>query len=336
MQVDDNRPTPPSQTPGQGPQLPLLTQLTSDEKRSPPSPLFSHPSSNASDPSDHNQVSPSTAKAIPLPSHVPARRSKRQTKPRAPLEEEVSSSNEAEEDAADQLKSNEDIHGISAILTAMQKASLVVLSPSWLQDHTTPLLLACRALGCLKGINVQNGITHATWREEGGHSLRLSKDVVIELEKWVELKAHLFLSSDTFREAPGPPLATKPLPILKVDGRLHCTAENCGYCCKQPGAMATHWSEEHKHKRAKKKSKGVKVQTFFRTHPKYFIINSNLSGSPANSPYELYLTQLVPDLEKYCHEVVPYLASEREVLPLLRVMWWHEHLSLYLLRSALL
>jgi hypothetical protein len=43
------------------------------------------------------------------------------------------------------------------------------------------------------------------------------------------------------------------------------------------------------------------------------------------------LTQLVPDLEKNCHEVVPYLASEREILPLLKVMQWHQHLSPYLL-----
>lgn len=165
MQVDKNHPTPSSQMPGQGP---LLAQPKSDKNRSPLSPLFSHPSSNNSDPSDCNQVSSSTAKAP----HVPTRRSKRQTKPRAPLEEEVSSSsNEAEEDDPDQLKSNEDIHGISAISTVMQKAGLVILSPSWLRDHTTPLLLACQALGCLKGINIQNGITHATRKEEGGHSL---------------------------------------------------------------------------------------------------------------------------------------------------------------------
>jgi len=78
----------------------------------------------------------------------------------------------------------------------MEKAGLVVLSPSRLRDHETPLLLACRASACLKGINVRNGIAYAT-REEGCHGLGISKDVVIELEKWIELKVHPFLSSET-------------------------------------------------------------------------------------------------------------------------------------------
>lgn len=256
------------------------------------------------------------------------RRSSRQTKPRAPLEE-VSSSSEAEEDSAQpETAGKEDVHSIRAISTAMEKAGLVVLSPSWLKNHESPLLLACWASKCLKGINVQNGIAHTTRREEGGHGLRVSKEVVIELEKWIGLEAHLFLSSETaFHEAPGPQVTTKPVPILKVEPGLRCTSDNCSYRCLKPGAMATHWSEEHKGKRVKKKSKKVKVQTF----EKYFAVSPSLLGSPANSCYELYLTQLVPDLEKDCHEVVPYLASEREVPPLLKVMQWHEHLSPHLL-----
>lgn len=95
--------------------------------------------------------------------------------------------------------------------------------------------------------------------------------------------------------------------------------------------MATHWSKKHKHKKVAKKTKDVKVQTFFESHPKYFVVSPQLSGPHANSRYELYLTQLVPDLEKNCHEVVPYLASEREIPPLLKVMQWHQHLSSYLL-----
>jgi len=51
--------------------------------------------------------------------------------------------------------------------------------------------------------------------------------------------------------------------------------------------MATHWSNEHKNKRVKKKSKKVKVQAFFKSHP-----DPSLSGSPANS-LRADLTQLV-------------------------------------------
>ena len=35
------------------------------------------------------------------------------------------------------------------------------------------------------------------------------------------------------------------------------------------------------------------MQAFFGSHPRYFVVNPSLSGSPANSRYELYLTQLV-------------------------------------------
>jgi hypothetical protein len=129
----------------------------------------------------------------------------------------------------------------------MQKAGLIVLAPSWLRDHPTPLLLVCRASECLKGINTQNGIAHARKREDGGHGLGLSKEVVVKLEKWIRLKSHLFLSSETaFHEAPGPQVTTKPVPILKVKPGLRCTSDNCSYCCMKPRAMASHWSEEHK------------------------------------------------------------------------------------------
>jgi len=212
----------------------------------------------------------------------------------------------------------------------MEKVGLIVLSPRWLEGHETPLLLACRA--CQKGINIQNGVVHATRKELGGHGLKASKDIVIELRKWIKLKAHLFLSSETaFQDAPGPTLMTKPLPILKVDDGLRCSSKNCNYACKRPTTMATHWSKKHKNKKVAKKAKDAKVQTFFETHPRYFVVIPQLSGSHANSRYELYLTQLVPDLEKNCHEVVPYLASEREIPPLLKVMQWHQHLSPYLL-----
>jgi len=224
----------------------------------------------------------------------------------------------------------DDIHGLGDISTAMKKVGLIVLSPRWLKGQETPLLLACWA--CQKGINIQNSVVHATRKELGGHGLKASKDIVIELQKWIKLKAQLFLSSETaFRDAPGPPFITKPLPILKVDDRLRCSSENCNYACKQPNAMAMHWSKKHKHKKAAKKGKDAKVQTFFESHPKYFVVSPQLSGPQANSRYELYLTQLVPDLEKDCHEVVPYLASEREIPPLLKVMQWHQHLSPYLL-----
>ena len=212
----------------------------------------------------------------------------------------------------------------------MEKVGLLVLSPRWLEGHETPLLLACWA--CKKGINIQNGVDHATRKELGGHGLKASKDVVIELGKWIKLKAYLFLSSETaFRDAPGPPLITKPLPILKVNDRLLCSSKNCDYACKQLNVMATHWSKKHKHKKVAKKAKDVKVQTFFESHPKYFVVSPQLSGSHADRCYELYLTQLIPDLEKNCHEVVPYLALEREIPLLLKVMQWHQHLSPYLL-----
>ena len=211
----------------------------------------------------------------------------------------------------------------------MEKVGLIVLSPRWLEGHETPLLLACRA--CQKGINIQNGVVHATRKEPGGHGLKASKDIMIELGEWIKLKAHLFLSSETFRDAPGPPLITKPLPILRVDDGLGCSWKNCDFACKQPNAMAQHWSKKHRHKKVAKKAKDAKVQTFFESHPKYFIVSPQLSGPHANSRYELYLTQLVPDLEKNCHEVVPYLASEREIPPHLKVMQWHQHLSPYLL-----
>ena len=260
------------------------------------------------------------------------RQSRRQTR-RRPAPEEVSSSQEDEAiEPVDVDDDKEDIHGLSYISTAMEKVGLIVLSPRWLEGHKTPLLLACRA--CQKGINIQNGVVHATRKELGGHGLKASKDIVIELEKWIKLRVHLFLSSETaFQDAPSPPLMTKPLPILKVYDGLRCTFKNCDYTCKRPNAMATHWSEKHRHKKAAKKAKDVKVQTFFKSHPRYFVV-SQVSGSHANSRYELYLTQLVPDLEKNCHEVVPYLASEREIPPLLKVMQWHEHLSPYLLDDA--
>jgi hypothetical protein len=245
--------------------------------------------------------------------------------------EEVSSSQEDEEvEPVDVDDDKEDIHGLGDILTAMEKVGLIVLSPRWLEGHETPLLLACRA--CQKGINIQNGVIHATRKELGGHGLKASKDIVIELEKWIRLKAHLFLSSETaFRDAPCPPLITKPLPILKVDDGLRCSSKNCDYACKQPNAMVSHWSKKHKHKKVAKKAKDVKVQTFFESHPKYFVVSPQLSGPQANSRYELYLTQHIPDLEKNCNEVVPYLASEREIPPLLKAMQWHQHLLPYLL-----
>jgi hypothetical protein len=256
--------------------------------------------------------------------------SRRQTK-RRPALEEVSSSEEDEAvEPVDVDDDKEDIHGLGDISTAMEKVGLIVLSPRWLEGYETPLLLACRH--CEKGINIQNGVVHATRKQSGGHGLKTSKDIRMELERWIKLKAHLFLSSETaFRDAAGPPLMTKPLPILKVDDGLRCSFKNCDYICKQPNAIATHWSAEHRHKKAEKKSKDVKVQTFFESHPKYFAVNPQLSGSHANRRYELYLTQLVPELEKDCHEVVPYLASDREIPPLLKVMQWHQHLSPYLL-----
>ena len=251
------------------------------------------------------------------------RQSRRQTR-RQPALEEVSQEDEAVEPVEDDQG---DIHGLIDISTAMEKVGLIVLSPRWLQDHTAPLILACRA--CEKGINIQNGIAHATRKELGGHGLKASKDIVIELEKWIKLKAQLFLSSDiAFHEAPSPPLMMKPLPILKVYDGLRCSSKNCDYACKRENTMATHWSKKHRNKKAAKKAKDVKVQTFFESHPKYFVVSPQLSGSHANSRYELYLTQLVPDLEN--HEVVPYLALEREIPPLLKVMQWHQHLSPYL------
>jgi len=75
----------------------------------------------------------------PTPTCPITRRSRRQTKPRALLEE-VSSSSEAEEDSAQpETTDKEDVRSIHAISTAMEKAGLVVLSPSWLKNHETPL-----------------------------------------------------------------------------------------------------------------------------------------------------------------------------------------------------
>src|SRR5258708_23109115 len=36
-------------------------------------------------------------------------------------------------------------------------------------------------------------------------------------------------------------------------------------------------------------------------------------------------------MEEECDQVVPYLVSEREIPPLLKVMQWHQHLAPYLL-----
>jgi hypothetical protein len=97
----------------------------------------------------------------------------------------------------------------------------------------------------------------------------VSKDIVIKLESWIKLNAHLFLSSETaFRDALHQLQPSQP--ILKVQDGLRCTSEKCSYHCLKPGAMATHWSDYHKGKRAKKKSKKVKVQqTFSESHPRY-------------------------------------------------------------------
>ena len=243
---------------------------------------------------------------------------------------EVSSDEEAEGIPEPEVD-DEDTHGVAEISSTMEKVGLVVLRPSWLQDYTTPLLLVCRA--CLKGINIQNGISHATGKEDGGHRLKVGKEVVVELKDWMKQKAHLFLSSTTaFGDAPSSTFTPKPLPILRVfDDALQCTSKGCGHCCLRSNAMATHWSKNHRGERAKTKSKIVKVQTFFESHPKYFIVNPHLSGLPSNSLYELYERQLVPEMEEECDLVVPYLASEREIPPLLKIMQWHQHLEPYLL-----
>jgi len=243
---------------------------------------------------------------------------------------EVSSDEEAEE-ILEPEADDEDTHGVAEISSTMEKVGLVVLRPSWLQDYTTPLLLVCRA--CLKGINIQNGISHVTGKEDGGHCLKVGKEVVVELKEWIKRKAHLFLSSATaFRDAPSSAYTPKALPILRMfDNALQCTLKECSHCCLQPNAMATHWSQKHRGKRTKMKSKIVTVQTFFESHPKYFIVNPNFSSLPANSLYELYERQLVPEMEEECDQVVPYLASEREIPPLLKIMQWHQQLAPYLL-----
>ncbi len=246
---------------------------------------------------------------------------------------EVSSDEEAEGISEPEVD-DEDTHGVAEISSTMEKVGLAILRPSWLQDYTTPLLLVCRA--CLKGINIQNSISHVTGKEDGGHCLRVRKEIIIELKEWIKWKAHLFLSSTTaFRDAPSSAYTPRALPILKVfENALQCTSKECSHCCLRPNAMATHWSQEHRGKRTKTKSKTVAVQTFFESHPRYFIVNPHLSGLPANSLYELYERQLVPEMEEECEQVVPYLASEREIPPLLKIMQWHQHLAPYLLDEA--
>jgi hypothetical protein len=137
---------------------------------------------------------------------------------------EVSSDEEAEGIPEPEVD-DEDTHGVAEISSTMEKVGLVVLRPSWLQDYETPLLLVCRA--CLKGINIQNGISHVTGKEDGGHRLRVGKEIVVELKEWMERKAHLFLSSTTaFRDAPSSTYTPKSLPILRLfeDG-LQCTSK---------------------------------------------------------------------------------------------------------------
>src|SRR5258705_4630249 len=99
----------------------------------------------------------------------------------------------------------------------------------------------------------------------------------------MERTAHLFLSSTTaFRDAPSSTYTPKSLPIVRlVEDGLQCTSKGCGHCCLRPNAMATHWSKYHRGERAETKSKIVKVQTFFESHPKYFIVNPHLSGLPS-------------------------------------------------------
>src|SRR5258706_11756283 len=64
-------------------------------------------------------------------------------------------------------------------VTGVQTCALPI--SRWLKGHETPLLLACRA--CQKGINIQNGVVHATRKELGGHGLKTSKDIMIELQR---------------------------------------------------------------------------------------------------------------------------------------------------------
>jgi len=79
-----------------------LSQPKWDENLSPPSSPSQGQSSNTFDEED---TSP----------NVPTRRSSRQMKPRAPLQEVSSSSSEAEEDPAQLETDEEDVHGVSAI-----------------------------------------------------------------------------------------------------------------------------------------------------------------------------------------------------------------------------
>lgn len=231
---------------------------------------------------------------------------------------EVSSDEDAEGIPEPEVD-DEDSHSAAEISSTMEKVGPVVLRPSWLQDYTTPLLLVCRA--CLKEINIQNGISHATGKENGGHRLRVGKEAAVELKEWMERKAQLFLSSTTaFHDAPSSAFTPKPLPIRAFDDTLQCTSKGCGYCCLHPNAIATHWSKKHRGKRTTAKSKIVTVQTFFETHPRYFVVNPHLSGLLSNSLYELYERQLVPEMEEECDQAVPYLASERDIPPLLKIM----------------
>ena len=130
------------------------------------------------------------------------------------------------------------------------------------------------------------------------------------------------------KDVASPKCHSAPFDGLMIQNGFRCNI--CSYCGTSLQTMSNHHSSNHKGARgsSKENSSDAEVQAFFSKHPKYFAVVSSLHGLEENDLFAVYLKNEVPKIESLKHSNPPL--SVNEVLPLLKLMQWHEHLAPYI------